>query len=485
MIKKLYLTCALILGLCVVSCKPESIQQDTLKEKTSLSTPSLLTQKYWEIVGTNNEQSLQQTFRFDFRPDGSFTARYEEGKINATSIRAMQAKYYVYTGTYIFTEGKLTIQTIKFSRVEGDMNPTRTAEVTNLANALVNRVFNYNEKELTLTLLPLSKTASSANAEKDELLIFSRPGTPREDRKVSLDSIPVVTKPKTFLGEGQWVRDVFDTRNRNTYHIRRREILTFSEGEGLYTYRVITSDFRKVEHRLREVPSTSFELVGEYNYSNGKVKLMNPRPKSKNDTIPNNLTDEINGVTLNLDEKKGTLESFQLGNFQHTNPSFKLNGVWVTDDSDILDEKVYIDKFSTQTVLTFNPDGTFQGYHILKADGQHRESLSIRYNDESLFSGTYTYVNGILKFETYKFDGFAEKFRDYRRIYPEKEAERRRAENFAGIAFKVNERIGYMDSSIADFDLSRLSEKLKQSLQNSEEISTRMVQLISWKSPLK
>lgn len=484
MIKKLYLTCALILGLCVVSCKPESIQQDTLKEKTSLSTPSLLTQKYWEIVGTNNEQNLQQTFRFDFRPDGSFTARYEEGKINATSIRAMQAKYYVYTGTYIFTEGKLTIQTIKFSRVEGDMSPTRTAEVTNLANALVNRVFNYNEKELTLTLLPLTKTASSANAEKDELLIFSRPGTPREDRKVSLDSIPVVTKPKTFLGEGQWVRDVFDTRNRNTYHIRRREILTFSEGEGLYTYRVITSDFDRVEGPLRVVPSTSFELEGEYNYSNGKITLMKPRSKSKNETIPNNLTEEINGVTLNLDEKKGTLESFQLGNFQHTNPSFKLNGVWVVDDSDTLDDKD--PTRSKQTVLTFNPDGTFQGYQIHKVDGPHKENLSIHYNDEYLFSGTYTYVNGILRFETYKFDGFAEKFRDYRRIHPEKDAERVQAENVAGYAFKVNERIGYMDFSFADSDLSRLSIKDQRELQKLEESGIlRLVQLISWKSPLK
>ena len=485
MTKYLYLTLTLAFGLSIASCKQDIPQQETKKEtpsSTTTSTPKPLTEEYWQIEGTNNELNLQQRFRFDFHADNTFTARYDErvtGSPSTASARAAKAEYYVYTGTYTYSNGKLTIRSVAFLTTQGVTDTQRTSEITQLAQALVGRVFQYNEAQRTLTLTQEKASTATTEETKDLLLIFTRPATPQGEKEESSDQASKA-ELNSILTQGQWVRDKFITGTPGEHQVRRHTNLTFLSNSSC-RLEVITDDFSSPDSIHQGSRTRSYE--GAYFlYEDGTVHL-----RFDSDTPLQTDSVDLGVIVFKVDKKQGRLLSQAAGEFQQTaDASFRLtDGVWLLDDSDIENPGApdydYSDK---QTSITFRPNGTYSLRFLQRTHGAQRNSLSVQYNNEYFASGTYSYERGIVKLLSYTFDGYGSKFAEYRRQHPEQDNAAK--QSIAGLAFKVNTDRRYMLISKQDSD-PKLFPKSSHPEDGREEetVSIPAIQLISWKTKIQ
>ena len=485
MTKYLYLAFALAFGLSITSCKQDIPQKETTEDtsaSTTISTPKLLTEEYWQIEGNNSELNLQQRFRFDFHADNTFTARYDESATatpSTASARAAKAEYYIYTGTYTYSNGKLTIRSVAFSTTQGVTDAQRTTEVTKLAQALVGRVFQYNEAQRTLTLT--SEKASTATAEetKDLLLIFTRPATPGGEKEDSSDQTSEADI-KSILTNGQWVRDEFIIGSPDEHHVRNRFIITFSSGASC-RIEVIKDDFRS-QDSIHQGSRTRSYKGAYFLYEDGTVhlRLDSDRPL-QTDSV------DLGVIVFKIDKKQGRLLSQAAGEFKQTDTIVRLtDGVWVLDDSDIArpGEPETYDYSDKQTIITFHTDSTYSLRFLRRTRGSQRNNLSAHYNNEYFATGTYSYEKGIVKLLSYTFGGYGSKFITYRRQHPEEDNGAK--QSLEGLAFKVNTERSYMFISKQDSD-PKLFPKPSHPEDGREEEREFLpaVQLISWKTKLQ
>lgn len=485
MTKYLYLAFTLAFGLSITSCKQDIPQKETTEDtstSTTISTPKLLTEEYWQIEGNNSELNLQQRFRFDFHADNTFTARYDENATDSpstASARAAKAEYYIYTGTYTYSNGKLTIRSVAFSTTQGVTDAQRTTEVTKLAQALVGRVFQYNEAQRTLTLT--SEKASTATAEetKDLLLIFTRPATPSGEKEDSSDQTSEADI-KSILTNGQWVRDEFIIGSPDEHHVRNHFIITFSS-DASCRIEVIKDDFRS-QDSIHQGSRTRSYKGAYFLYEDGTVhlRLDSDRPL-QTDSV------DLGVIVFKIDKKQGRLLSQAAGEFKQTDTIVRLtDGVWVLDDSDIArpGEPETYDYSDKQTIITFHTDSTYSLRFLRRTRGSQSNNLSAHYNNEYFATGTYSYEKGIVKLLSYTFGGYGSKFITYRRQHPEEDNGAK--QSLEGLAFKVNTERSYMFISKQDSD-PKLFPKPSHPEDGREEERAFLpaVQLISWKTKLQ
>ena len=488
MTKYLYLAFTLAFGLSITSCKQDIPQKETTEDtstSTTISTPKLLAEEYWQIEGNNSELNLQQRFRFDFHADNTFTARYDENATaspSTASARAAKAEYYIYTGTYTYSNGKLTIRSVAFSTTQGVTDAQRTTEVTKLAQALVGRVFQYNEAQRTLTLT--SEKASTATTEetKDLLLIFTRPATPSGEKEDSSDQTSEADI-KSILTNGQWVRDEFIIGSPDEHHVRNRFIITFSSDASCQIHTIV-DNFR--DQDSISLGSRTYIKEGQYTlYKDGTVHLRIYRRNIwplQPDSVDNNSL-----IVFKIDKKQGRLLSQAAGEFKQTDTTIRLtDGVWVLDDSDIerSGEPETYDYSDKQTIITFHTDSTYSLRFLRRTRGSQRNNLSAHYNNEYFATGTYSYEKGIVKLLSYTFSGYGSKFITYRRQHPEEDNGAKLS--LEGLAFKLNTERSYMFISKQDSD-PKLFPKPSHPEDGREEerVFLPAVQLISWKTKLQ
>lgn len=67
------------------------------------------------------------------------------------------------------------------------------------------------------------------------------------------------------------------------------------------------------------------------------------------------------------------------------------------------------------TRIWFKPDGTYTFHHLAKQlSGPYKDDLSSQFNDEFYASGRYSVTGNQVKFETFQFDRYADRFIGHR-----------------------------------------------------------------------